>query len=122
MATYPNRQLEYMCNEDSKTDLLHLQNQLVNRPCLWSEFSTITNRHGASDIRSVAIPFTASVDEKDLRVHLSSTTMSEFVSVLMIVWMNGSPCKFAVVATVMKRGFTRSCCYDGQVGLVDRAI
>ena len=84
------------------TYLLHFKNKFINGSCFRGEFPSITDRHGTSDVRSVAVPLTASIDQKDLRVELFRTSMSQIVLVMVIMWLDRSPSKFAIVAAIMK--------------------
>lgn len=98
--------------------LLHFKNKLINSSCFRRKFPSITDRHSTSDVRSIAVPFTASINQKDLRVEVFRMSMGKVVLVMVIMWPDRPPRKFTIITAIVKSRCTGGSSYYWKVCLM----
>ena len=97
--------------------LLHFENKFINSPCFGGKFPAITHRHGTSYIWGIAVPLTASINQKDLRIELFRRSMSKIILVMVMI-IDRSPGKFAIITAIMKSWCTGWSSYYRKVCLM----
>lgn len=77
--------------EGRKAYFLHFKHQLVNCTGFWGELAAVPNWHRTRDVGGVTVPFAASVDEQNLRVKLLGATLTQRITIVVIVRFQGPP-------------------------------
>ena len=103
------------------TYFLHFKNKFINSSCFRGKFPSVTDGHGTGDIRRVALPLTASINKKDLWMELFWMSISKIVLIMVIMRLDRSPWKFAIVTAIMKSWCAGGSSYYWKVCLMHRS-